>query len=233
MNMRAVAVIMVTAVTAALLYDLNILRSYDHVRSFNSGVACYRKGEFKAALDNFVMSAGGSDMRLKYRAVYNQGNCLARMAEQSTDSDSAAAERFYLAALDRYREVLRYSPGDLDTIANLSAVSAARGALTAGRDRQMGGRKEMPKLPQAGKRDDSDKETPAKQKPENGRQTESAGKSGQPADQGNGEDGRRRKTMGREEAERLLDEKRGQETLPSGIKAAPGGVELPSPAKNW
>lgn len=204
------------------------LRSDDSLARFNKGVASYRLGEFSAALEDFAHVARSGDSVLRYQALFNQGNSLARLADQSGSGQRAAAERLYRAAFDCYGEALKIRPGEQDAVANQAVVAAAMAALRNaqglhGADRKSGER--------AGTGSTARDRTPdGPPGPDKAAAVE--GKNGKP-DSTLPESGVSRKSMGREQAERLLNEKRGQEVLPSSIKAAPGGAKSVPPVKDW
>jgi hypothetical protein len=195
---------------------------------FNRGVGSYRLGEFKAALDDFSAAAVGSDPVIRYQSLYNQGNCLARLAEQVAASDRASAERLYDTALDRYRDALLLSPADHDIRSNQTEVAAARAAFLADVSAQQSKTK-RPAASQSNTAPGGSKTADSRHalKTSAGRQSSQAA-SAQPDGAGSAKKG-----MGREQAERLLNEKRGQEVLPSAIKATAGGTAAAPPLKDW
>ena len=207
------------------------LRSRDLTNRFNRGVAQYRLGNYAAAQADFSVIGSSSDPLLRRWALYNQGNSLVRLAEQDAARNGTAADNLYRAALERYRQALILNPDDPDARANLANATTARAALLAAQ----GSRPPDAKRPAV--------ETPtgataSGQKQDKGQSgTRQAAKDGarrgRAADDDQGGSGRKRKTMGREQAERLLNEKRGQEALPSAILAAPGGKDAAPPLKDW
>lgn len=205
--------------------SLLALQGDDSIGLFNRGIASYRLGEFSAAQEDFAHVARSGDSVLRYQALFNQGNSLARLAEQSGSGQTAAAERLYRAALDCYGEALKIRPADQDAKSNRDVVAAARSALQT-----TPGDKKRAESGGAGSQT-GDKAPVIKPPPDKAANT--AGQNGKPDSSDQEAVGKSRKSMGREQAERLLNEKRGQEVLPSSIKAAPGGAKSAPPAKDW
>lgn len=207
------------------------LRSGDLTSRFNRGVAHYRLGNYAAARDDFSSAGKSSDRQLQQQALYNQGNSLVRLAEQNAASNAATAGKLYQSALDCYRKAVALKPDDRDAQANLTIADAARSAILAAQ----GSRRPDARRPGT----EAKTESPASEQRSTGEKQEyyksakTNGKKGQAADDDQSKNGRKRKTMGREQAERLLNEKRGQEALPSSILATPGGKSVAPPLQDW
>jgi len=225
---RIGGILLVLMAAGVLWYDLARLQSYESIRRFNRGVAYYRAGEYAAAREDFT-AVGEKDSSLRQQSLYNLGNCSVRLAEQSNAGNRGAAEQHYRAALEHYRAALQLSPGDSATLVNQSAVTAVIAGFEAERSR---GRKETIK-PSALPVNRSAAEKISNGKARSNDAAAKAAQSGQASDSDQDGSGNRRKSMGREQAERLLNEKRGQEALPSASKATSGGVSPPRPVKDW
>jgi tetratricopeptide (TPR) repeat protein len=213
---------------AAVWFDFTRIQYYSSVRGFNRGVAQYRLGEFGSALENFATFDAGSDTLLRHRALYNQGNCFVRMAEQNATINRVATIQLYQKALDSYREALRLFPGDSDTLSNQKAVALAMTTLDEQQNSQRAAIKQNSVLP--GK---SVIHSDQIEKQKSKEQSESSGKNGRSTDSNQDSSSKRVKTMGREQAERLLSEKRGQKILPSAIRVSRGRAEQDPPEKDW
>ncbi len=205
--------------------SLLALQGDDSIGLFNRGVASYRLGEFRAAQEDFAHVARNGDPALKYPALFNLGNSLARLAAQSGSGQNAKAERLYRAAQECYDEALKIRPADQDAKSNRDVVAAARSALQT-----TPGDKKRAESGGAGSQT-GDKAPVIKPPPAKAANT--AGQNGKPDSSDQEAAGKSRKSMGREQAERLLNEKRGQEALPSSIKAAQGGAKSAPPVKDW
>jgi tetratricopeptide (TPR) repeat protein len=211
------------------LYKALRIRHDESSGRFILGVVRYRAGEYSKAFADFSAAVSAGDQQLKQKARYNQGNCLVRMAEQTAFGDPVSADRLYRKALDRYREVLQQSPRDSDTLANLATVSTAREALSRAV------RSKLPEKNRTASKNPADSSSNVKNHeiPKNLQPASSRSQSGQPTAANQEGTARQHKTMRWEEAERLLNEKRRQEALPSSIKAAPGGSAPAPSAKDW
>jgi len=201
------------------------LHSGDIASRFNRGVAQYRLGNYAAARDDFSAAGDSSDRQLRQQALYNQGNSLVRLAEQN----AAAAEKLYQSALDCYRKALTLKPEDRDARANLAIADAARSAMLAAQGSRLPDARHPPGTDA---KTDSEQRRTAEKK-DDFKSAKANGKNGQTTDDDQSENGHKRKTMGREQAERLLNEKWGQEALPSSILATPGGKSAAPPLQDW
>jgi tetratricopeptide (TPR) repeat protein len=228
MNRRISGVLLVLVAAGALWYDLARLQRYESIRRFNRGVAHYRAGEFSAARDDFA-AVSGNDSALQQQSLYNQGNCNVRLAEQNAVGNRAEAEQLYRTALKLYRAALQLVPEDRDALANQHTVTAVIAGFAASRSN---GQAERMK-PSAEPLNRSTGEKSSSGKVRSGEPAATSAKSGQSSDSNRNGSGNRRKSMGREQAERLLNEKRGQEAVPSAIKATSGGARLAPPVKDW
>lgn len=252
MKWRLFSILLAIAATFALWFDLTRFYSYraekqyrlgsyfearndwqavlarrgdDSAARFNRGVASYRLGEFSAAHDDFARVVKSADPALRYQALFNQGNSLAWLAAQSGSGQSTKAEQLYRAALECYDEALKVRPADQDARNNRDVVAAARSALQT-----TPGDKKRAESGGAGSKT-GDKAPAIKPPPDKAAKVE--GQNGKPDSSNQEATGKSRKSMGREQAERLLNEKRGQEALPSAIKAVQGGAKSAPPAKDW
>lgn len=203
------------------------LRNRDLTSRFNRGAAHYKLGDFAAARNDFSEASTSPDPRLRHQALFNQGNSLVRLAEQAATKDKTAADSFYRTALESYRAALALRPVDQDTQHNLTAAAAARTALLADQAVRTPYVKRAAPRQQSGNADSADKRVGEKS------DANVAGKSGQATQKDQAGVGNRRRTMGRELAERLLNEKRGQGALPSAIPALAGGKPAVPPEKDW
>lgn len=203
------------------------LHDRDLISRFNRGAAHYRLGDFAAARNDFSDASTSPDLHLRHQALYNQGNTLVRLAEQAAAKDKTAADSFYRSALESYRAALVIQPTDRDTQHNLTAAAAARTALLADQAGRTPDAKRAAPQQQSGNADSAKKKVGEKS------DAKVAGKPGQATQEDPAGAGSRRRTMGREQAERLLNEKRGQGTLPSAIPAASGGKPPAPPEKDW
>jgi tetratricopeptide (TPR) repeat protein len=192
------------------------------VARFNIGVARYRMGAFSSAASSFTAVKNG---KLRYKYLYNAGNSLARRAEECAASNVADSKRYYEAALEHYRSALLLNPGDQDIQTNLNIV-----AIQVSRHEHPHAGTRQPKAKQSG---ESTTGTQQRATPRNVPAAVPGTQGGQPATNNQDAPGRRRKAMGREQAERILNEKRGQEALVSATKAAPGGASMTRTEKDW
>jgi len=230
MSRRIIIVLLAIVLTVTLWLDLNRLTAYKNLTLFKRAVAHYQAGEFNAALEDFSsISVKTGDPLLLHRILFNQGNCLARLGELNETSDPAAADQFYRTALDRYREAGLLLPGDRDSESNQAAIKAARTALQTSLNKQHAKTSRMPTK----QFDNSAIGTKAGEKIPGNKAERSAKQGGPPITDYRDGSSNKRNTMGREQAERLLNEKRGEETLPSAVKATPGGTTPAPPAKDW
>lgn len=205
------------------------LNSRDTISRFNRGVANYRLGNFSAARTDFdVLATDGTEL-VRQQALYNRGNCQVRQAEHLGSGQRDAAERLYREAIKSYQEAGRLKPGDSDVDRNLHAVTAAMTVIRGNKMKNDTGQKAS-----APRRSDvaQGKGTPAVQLPSPAA-SPSAGSAGKATSDNREGTVSRRKSMGREQAERLLNEKRGRETLPSSVPAPSRNSSQLQPAKDW
>ncbi|MDD2366856.1 MAG: hypothetical protein PHN84_11890 [Desulfuromonadaceae bacterium] len=224
MSRRFTLILFFLALAAALLFDFTRLNSYNNSLAFEEGVADYRTGKYRVALENFTAVNSAGDSLLLHRVRYNEGNCFARLAEESAAINSVEAVRLYNNALKRYQDALNHLPGDPDTLYNQSSVKEAMADLLADQNKNGAGNK-LSGAPlsssNSGLKLKLNETADAVEKNNQSADFKKDGKSGS------------KKTMGLEQAERLLNKKRGKVLLPSAIKTLPGGSMQELPEKDW
>lgn len=196
---------------------------------YNLGILNYRLGEFAKAGEDFKAVSIYADPLLKAQSLYNRGNCLVRLAENQISSNNSSAVNFYTAALESYNAALLILPKDKEALQNRAAVTLVIKELK---------KMKSSKLTESGKQDAAEPESKNyASKNDKKKELKSVSKAtleGVSATMTNQEGGvNKRKTMGREEAERLLNEKRGEEVVPSAVKAKDGISGFVTPEKDW
>lgn len=205
---------------AVLLLILTALFCFDfgrfaELQRFREGVTHYRQGGYKAAAERFATVTGGA-------ALYNRGNCLVRMAEQAA-GERELAGRYYDAAVDAYRAALLLQPGDGDMQHNLEvAMNARTGLERAGQEKR---------LPEKASGETAEGAATAKTGEPTAVGQAGQGEAANTDDQGRG--ALRKGAMTRNQAERLLADKRGSNLIPSASPAASRGRLSAPPLKDW
>lgn len=89
---------------------------------YNLACALYMQGKYSEAAAHFAARPGAaaSERELKQKALFNEGNSLARRATGSGDKQNRIA--FFRQSLDRFRSVLLGNPRDGDAKINYEIV---------------------------------------------------------------------------------------------------------------
>ena len=212
--------------TAAALILLALVFRYDLSRytlsaEFVRGTEYYRSGDYDSAGKMFGSVAADTGL-FRYQSLYNQGNCMARLAEQpSVKAEDAVA--LYSRAVDLYGRALVLKPDDESIRHNLMLVNAALATLKAS-DRKH----ETP-----GKGSGLTGGKTGEQTPNAKQSLKTAGKGGASTERG--EDGVtvRREKMSAEQVERFLRGNRGGDMLPSASMAAQGLKRIAPVNRDW
>ena len=194
--------------------------------AFNSGAARYRMGQFSSAAADFAAAADGAPPETAFRALHNQGNSLIHLA--GTRGAEREVQR-YRAAAECYRRALKISPGSRATTENLRALERI---LAAGNEQPRHRPEQARASGERAARQASDSpETgghAAAGAPPPSRHQRSETDPG-----GSGDGVRRRIGLNRQDAERMLIDRRGVSLLPSAM-AAGGGASRQQPVeKEW
>ncbi|WP_026840919.1 hypothetical protein [Citrifermentans bremense] len=196
--------------------------------AYDAGVALYRAGEYVQALERFSAASAAEDSGLKEAALYNRGNAAVKEADRK-GGDASGAAALLRQAETSYRQALELNPRAADAKRNLELVRLRLQALDAAKvgapGRESRDARSIP--PQAASKErqggEQGKEQGAKSR---------GNRAGEESDQG-ARHGRRAAEMSREDAERLLAEERGRETLAPQLLGA-GGKGRHAPAgKEW
>ena len=195
---------------------------------YNRAVIQARKGNGDKAALLFSHSAAGNDPAIRRHSLYNHGTLLLRQGRAALAADQEKARQAFAAAETQLKAAVLLDPRDSDaehngivardSLAQVSALIASR-------------REEKKKAPEKGA---PEKSETAKNGAEKGKQTDKPGKAGAETDSGEGK-GKSRSApeMSKSDAERLLNDARGRETLRSATAAGtkPGAVSPPE--KDW
>ena len=85
----------------------------------NEGVARYKKGEYERASELF---AKGAKKDYTAKNLYNRGNALYRLAEQSMQKDASTAKKLLQESMNNYRQAYRRDSSFTDAAYNLEVV---------------------------------------------------------------------------------------------------------------
>lgn len=205
-------------------------RPHDLAMRFNRGVALYRLGEFSNAQADFSAASTSGDLTLSYPARYNLANSLVRLAEQKAPQDAPAADKLYLEAIEHYQQYLAQSPQDPDAQFNLGMAIAARNARATNPTQHL----PTPERPPTGAVHAANSSSTQSAEATRVSQAGQVPAQRSPPDVSDASrDSRARTGMSREEAERMLSDKRGQEALPSSQPAASARANVAMPEKDW
>ncbi|ACH38829.1 hypothetical protein Gbem_1813 [Citrifermentans bemidjiense Bem] len=203
------------------------MRGGEPLLAYDAGVAFYRAGEYAQALERFSAASAAGDPGLKEAALYNRGNAAVKEAERK-GGDASGAAALLRQAETSYRQAMELNPRAVDAKRNLELVRVRLQALDAAKVGAPGMKSRGSSAePQAASRDwqggEQGKEQGAKSR---------GNRAGEESDQA-ARHGRRAAEMSREDAERLLAEERGRETLVPQVLGA-GGKGRHAPAgKEW
>lgn len=209
------------------------------VLAFDLGIGLYRNGDFTQARQQFAAALATSAPDRVAAAHYNRGNSLFRKAEQLAAGDRPAAAEMFQAAVADYRAALALSPGAADAETNLG-LAVARLATLEGdppktkRPAPTGA--ENPIIPNsvAGHRDQDghgQADTRHASTPRRPATAQAPGSGG--ADAATASAGNARRELTTDEAERLLNEARGRETLAGKPHDGRQNPPLAKPEKDW
>lgn len=203
------------------------MRGGELLLAYDAGVALYRRGAYAQALERFSAAGAAGDPGLKEAALYNRGNAAVKEAERK-GGDVSGAVALLRQAETSYRQTLELNPRAADAKRNLEVVRARLAALAAVRDgapgRESRGGSVTPPT-RSGERRGGERGQ------EQGRNSR-GNKAGEESDQA-ARHGRRAAEMSREDAERLLAEERGRETVAPRLLRAGGKGRHAAGGKEW
>ena len=195
---------------------------------YNRAVIHARKGQREKAAQLFTLSAAGSDPVIQQHSLYNNGTLLLQQGRGAMAADQEKARQALTAAEAQFNAALKFDPRDSDAQHNAVVARdslAEVNALIASKK----GDKKRPSEQQ-----EPEKAEMAKNGAEKGKQTDTSGKAGAETDSGEGK-GKSRSApeMSRGDAERLLNDARGRETLRSATAARTKVGAVSPPEKDW
>lgn len=203
------------------------MRGGNLLLAYHAGVALYGMGEYGKSISRFTAASAASDPGLKEAALYNLGNAAVKEAERK-GGDAAGAAALLRQAEASYRQALKLNPRAADAKRNLELVRARMAALAASKGEAPGREAHGRSIPpQAANRERQEGEKGKEQ----GRKSRGQ-KAGDESDRA-ARYGARAAGMSREDAERLLAEERGRETLaPQLVHNSGKGRHAPA-GKEW
>ncbi len=195
---------------------------------YNRAVVKARNGQGDKAALLFSHSAAGNDPAIRQSSLYNHGTLLLQQGRTVLAADQEKARQFFVAAETQLKAAalidLRDSDAEHNAIVARDSLAQVN-ALIASR------REEKKKAPAKGAPEKSEM---ARNSAEKGKQTDKPGKVGAETDSGEGK-GKARSApeMSRGDAERLLNDARGRETLRSATAAGSKPSAVSPPEKDW
>uniref|UniRef100_C6DZT6 Tetratricopeptide repeat protein n=1 Tax=Geobacter sp. (strain M21) TaxID=443144 RepID=C6DZT6_GEOSM len=202
------------------------MRGGDLFLAYDAGVALYRRGAYAQALDRFSAAGAAGDPGLKEAALYNGGNAAVKEAQRK-EGDASESAALLRQAETSYRQALELNPRAADAKRNLELVRVRLQALDAGRDGAPGRESRGGSVTQQ-----TSVERQGRERGQEEGEKSGGNKAGEESDQA-ARHGGRAAEMSREDAERLLAEERGRETLAPQLLDA-GGKGRHAPAgKEW
>jgi tetratricopeptide (TPR) repeat protein len=196
---------------------------------FNRGIALYRLGRYREARGRFAAACGARDAAVRAAALYNSANCAFRQGELVAGKNRKGGESLFREAVSGYAKAIALDPARADAKHNLILAERRLAVLSGGGEK---------------KTDNGGKKTAApNEKPEADKSRKaSAEKTGaqvagasSPASADTGAAsmaGKKRTQLTRENADRLLSEARGRESLLTTRPALGPGVSS-RPEKDW
>lgn len=206
--------------------------------AYDTGIALYRLGRVEEARGHFAKACASPDPALRVAALYNLGNCAFLEAERKSGGAPRDAVRLLQQVAKAYREVLAADPAAADARHNLDLASARLAELAAGggdepgkRRGRGGGRSGEGSAAGLSRAGAGQREGEDARRPERGTLTpgrKGGGDAHLPAESWKG-----MKRVTRDQAERLLSEARGRETLAAEPKGTGGRGRLAPPDRDW
>ncbi|MFZ4855165.1 MAG: hypothetical protein ACOYL3_02110 [Desulfuromonadaceae bacterium] len=195
---------------------------------YNRAVIQARKGHGEKAAQLFTLSAAGNDPVIQQHSLYNNGTLLLQQGRGAMAADQEKARQVLTAAEAQLNAALKLEPRDSD--AQHNAV-VARGSL-AEVNALIASKKGEKKKPS--EQGTPEKNETAKNGAERGKQTDKPGKAGAETNISEGK-GKSRSApeMSKSDAERLLNDARGRETLRSATAARTKAGAVSPPEKDW
>jgi tetratricopeptide (TPR) repeat protein len=203
------------------------LRGGDLLLAYDVGVALYRRGEYAKALARFSEASTAVDPGLKEAALYNAGNAAVKEAERK-GGDAAGAAALLRQAESNYLQALELNQRAADAKRNLELVRARLAGLAAGKGDAPGREARGGSAAPQAKSVERQGGARGKDQGEKSRGSQRGTESEQAAQHGT-----RAAEMSREDAERLLAEERGRETLAPQLFATSGKGRHAPAGKEW
>jgi tetratricopeptide (TPR) repeat protein len=194
--------------------------------AYNRGVAFFRKGELEKAASEFKMAAASEKHAVRQKSLYNLGTVMLKSGISTSDQNTA--KQRLETATSALQDALRLDAGDIDARHNEAIASSSLAAINRQISLKQQGEKTLQETPQA--------EQQAKQpeKVKKGEQSNQPGKPGKETAEGDAKGkARQARPMSKDDANRLLNDARGRETLRSATAANSKPSNMTPPAKDW
>lgn len=190
---------------------------------YNRAVVLARKGQGDRAAQLFVQTAASTDPAIRQRSLYNHGTLLLQQGMGTVASDREKARESFSLADKQLSAAITLNPRDSDAQHNAAVARDSLAQVNALISAKREDKKKAPEKPET-----------AKNGAEKGTQTDKPGKAGAETDSGEGK-GKARSApeLSRSDAERLLNNARGRETLRSATAARKKPDAVSPPEKDW
>ncbi|GAM10020.1 tetratricopeptide repeat protein [Geobacter sp. OR-1] len=196
--------------------------------AFNRGTALFRKGETDRAIQEFRGAVRSNDPALRQRALYNLGTVLLTSSAKKTVQLPEKVQRDLEEATSVLENALRLDPSDAAARQN---EAIARSALAEVR-RLLAAKGQGERIKTDGSR--SGRQDDRSDTNRKGEQSDKPGRPGKATNEGDTKGkSRQAPDMTREQADRLLNDARGRETLRSAISAGSKPSKPTPPEKDW
>lgn len=190
---------------------------------YNRAVVLARKRQGERAAQLFVQTAASTDPDIRQRSLYNHGTLLLQQGMGTVAADQEKARESFVLADKQLNAAVTLDPLDSDAQYNAVVVRDSLAKVNALISAKREDKKKAPEKPET-----------AKNGAERGKQTDKPGKAGAETDSGEGK-GKARPApeLSRSDAERLLNDARGRETLRSATAARKKPDAVSPPEKDW
>jgi hypothetical protein len=191
--------------------------------AYNRAVIQARKGRGDRAAQLFIRSAAGTDPVISQRSLYNYGTLLLQQGMGAVAADQEKARESFSLADKQLSAAVTLDPRDSDAQHNAVVARDSLAQVNALIAAKRGDKKKAPEKPET-----------AQNGAEKGKQTDKPGKAGAETDSGEGK-GKARSApeLSRSDAERLLNDARGRETLRSATAVRTKTGAVSPPEKDW
>ncbi|MBT0665830.1 hypothetical protein KI809_16085 [Geobacter pelophilus] len=203
------------------LADWSLLRDNKEA-AYNRGVAFFRKGELEKAATEFKIAAASAKHAVRQKSLYNLGTVMLKSGISTSDQNTAK-QRLETATV-ALQDALRLDAGDIDARHNEAIASSSLAAINRQISLKQQGEKTHQETPQAKQQDKAKK----------GEQSNQPGKPSEETAEGDAKGkSRQARPMSKDDANRLLNDARGRETLRSATAAGSKPSNMAPPDKDW